>query len=74
MGYFLPRTLGRGDGVPTKELCKEELFGAMVERCVVKEKGKMGMRNVKVLPGRGSTGQAFVQGRGMFLMGAEVVE
>ncbi|KAL9007736.1 MAG: hypothetical protein Q9173_007061, partial [Seirophora scorigena] len=63
MGFFLPPTLARGAGVPTKAKCVEELFGPMVHECAVKGQGMAGMRNVKVLPGKGSVGRAVVESR-----------
>lgn len=75
MGFYLPPTLRRGEGVPDKKQCREEVFGEMVERCVLNRKGSeevsaVGARNVKVLPGEGSTGEGLAEGRGRFLMAA----
>lgn len=74
MGFFLPLTLGRGEGYPGPEQCREELFGAMVEKCVVEGNGMAGMRNVRMLPGRGSMGRGIVEGKGRFVVVREVLE
>lgn len=83
MGFYLPPSLPRGAGVPTKQECIETVFGDMVSECLLgrTEKGGgkagaaagLGMRNVRLLPTRGDVGLGVVEGKGRFLMGGSVL-
>lgn len=78
MGFYLPPSLPRGAGVPTKQECIETVFGDMVSECLLggrTEKGSsgLGMRNVRLLPTRGDVGLGVVEGKGRFLMGGSVL-
>ena len=84
MGFYLPPSLPRGAGVPTKQECIETVFGDMVTKCLLggrTEKGGgkagaaagLGMRNVRSLPTRGDVGLGVVEGKARFLMGGSVL-
>lgn len=83
MGFYLPPTLPRGGGVPSKTDCVEKVFGEMVQTCVLapikggggegKEVGGLGMRNVKKLPDERDVGRGVVEGLPRFLMGGRII-
>ncbi|KAI4198176.1 MAG: hypothetical protein LQ350_005463 [Teloschistes chrysophthalmus] len=71
-GYYLPPTLGRGEGVPSKKDCVEKVYGGLMH-CAVKGQG--GGRNVVALPGERGVGNSERggEGRGRFLLLGERV-
>ena len=80
MGFYLPPTLARGEGIPTLPDCINIVFGEMVSKCVMgsQEQGKggagLGMRNVKRLPTERDVGLGVVEGRARFLMGGRRID
>ncbi|KAL8780587.1 MAG: hypothetical protein Q9213_006407 [Squamulea squamosa] len=77
MGFYLPPTLRRGEGLPTKDECVENIFTEMVQKCLVGVKGGQGagvaMSNVKTLPDGRNVGRGIEDTKARFLMGAQVI-